>query len=97
MALAITAKAARAIATPSHQPGDNTADPWRLVIAAREQDREDDENGDRADVDEHLGEPDELSVELEIERGEAREGNCQTKRAMDKVAQRHRRERADDN
>ena len=55
----------------------------------RQHDGEDDQDGDGADVDEDLGEADELCVEAEVERGESGEGDGESEDAVDELAQGH--------
>src|SRR5262245_23572098 len=72
------------------------------VRISREQNREHDQNRDRADVNQNLREAHKFSVELEKNCREARECEGERKTAVDQVAERqrtdcaHKRERRED-
>ena len=77
---------------PASQPGDRIGSGGGIA-RAREENREDDKNGHRPNVHQDLGEPDELGVQLQVCRSEPRESHREGQRAMDDVAQAHRRNR----
>ena len=83
------AKTARATSTP---PQLNP--PVVLIRAAGEQNREDDQDRDRADINKDLDQPDELRAEQKEERGDADKGDDETKRRVDELRQRGGGERA---
>ena len=63
-------------------------------VAAREQNREDDQHRDRADVNKHLHQADELRAEQKEERRDADKRDDQTKRRVNELRQRRGGERA---
>ena len=65
----------------------------RRRITARQQNREHDEDGNRADIDQNLGEADELRVERQVKRRQPGQRHHQRQRAMHQIAQAHRRRR----
>ena len=64
--------------------------------AAREEDGEDDEDGDRADVDENLRKAGELGVEREKQERQSGEGDGEGEGAVDGVLEQHGGESAGD-
>ena len=62
-------------------------------VAASQQNRENDQDGDGADVDKDLDQPDKLSAEQEIKRSDTGKCHHQTQGGVDQPPQRCRRQR----
>src|SRR5215469_6747205 len=73
----------------AYDPARGEKRPRQRFVAAGEKNREDNEDRYRADVDQDLGETNELGTELEIESGQTYKRQHKGQRAMDKVAQSH--------
>ena len=69
-------------------------EPGRRGLRLGEHDREEDQDADRADVDEDLGGGDERRAGHHVDPGEGREADHHREAAADDVAQRHDEERA---
>ena len=63
-----------------------------FVLTTRQQNREDDQDRDRADINEHLNETDELSAEKEVERRQSDEREHKTERSVNQFPQTSGRE-----
>src|SRR2546423_15142026 len=53
-----------------------------LLIVPRKKNRKDDQDGDRADVNENLNEPDELGAEQKEKRGDSKKHDRETQRGV---------------